>query len=188
MVYLAEEDTRGTKHLSLDEARAIALAYVRQHWAHFDSTAVLQREERFEDPPALPAEERRVPWCTFRWVVKEGQIEVGFAMVRVNPTTGVVFDYGQGYYSAKGLERARLTAGQAKRLAPGAFPADLRKAYTLWGEPYLHTRWFKGGPRLVWVVTFKETGSVAGMPPRGLPGEVEIDAVTGGVVSCGAAA
>jgi len=186
--YEAERHRRGTMDVGREEARAIALAYVEEHWARFGTAAVLLKEHLSRTPPewGLPPAYTSVPSWQFRWVVREGDIEVGFAEVHVNATTGKLFFYGQGYYTAQGLEAARVSAEEAVRRGHQALPARSRNAYTPDGTPVLRTRWFKGQPRLVWMVTFKETGRLfRDIPPRGLQGFAEIEAVTGEVVSSG---
>jgi len=190
MTHLAEKARQGPKGLSLEEARPIALEYVKDHWAHYDATAELQSEERFEwwqPPPGTPlAPPKRPGWCRFRWVVKEGQVEVGHAEVYVNATTGVVFDYGQWYYSTKGMPPANLTAQEAQALAWKRIPAEARSQFTPAGPPRLRTRWAKGSSRLVWCVASKQSVPITrpGEPPHIHEASAEVDAHTGEVY-CG---
>jgi len=185
-----EKDRKGQMNLSLAQARPIALRFVKEHWAHYDATAELQSEDRFEwwqPPPGTPSPPPKRPgWCRFRWVVKEGQVEVGHAEVYVNATTGVVFDYGQDYYSAKGMPPAKLTAKEAQAVAWKAIPPQSTRQFSFGGAPHLLTRWAKGQPRLVWWVPLKASwpGSARpGAPPHVHEGGVEVDAHTGEVYS-----
>jgi hypothetical protein len=177
----AEQNRRGDKDVSPEEAYVTASEYVKQHWPHWSDSAELELQER------VPTKERAtyypatwVPYYSLRWVLREGDVRVGFAAVEVNATTGVVFGYHQGYYSAKGMPPPALTAKDAQSFAWEAIAEQYRARYSFAGDPQLQTRWAKGKARLVWIVQLKESVPVpTGEAPHVQNSEAQVDAHTG---------